>query len=102
MLVTSASEVAVPGVSDLIFVLHDQLANPTQVAVAELVVPRELDLGLKPEFGFTIRRQDVDMHPGLLPGEEKEPVGPLSEDRRTHRAHSTRGAADFPSCRMPP
>jgi len=45
----------------------------------------ELDGRLQPELGFSFRREDVNVLPRLLPGEEEKAEWTLSEDCRTHR-----------------
>src|SRR6478752_10719387 len=66
MLVTSASEVAAPGVSDLIGMLQDQLADALQIAVAELMVLGDLDRRIEPELYLSCGRLDMNMQPWLL------------------------------------
>src|SRR5438309_1361464 len=66
MLVTSASEVAVPGVSDLILVLQDQLTDAFQIAIAELMVLGDLDRRIEPELYLSCGRLDMNVQPRLL------------------------------------
>lgn len=74
MFVTSAVEVAVPGIPDLLLVIDDYCRTRLKVLGAELIVACELDGRLDPDLRFAIGGLDMDMQPLLLTREEKEPV----------------------------
>lgn len=58
---TSASEVAVPGISDLLLAFLDQSLDSSEVLSVELVVPRQLNLRLDPELRLAVGRLHMDM-----------------------------------------
>ena len=66
MFVTSTSEVAGPGISNLLFPVFDQILDPTQILCVETVVPGQLDSGLDPELCLTVGRLNVDVYACLL------------------------------------
>src|SRR5450755_2188792 len=86
MFVTSASEVAGPGIPDLLLVVGDQVYGAAQVLFSQLVVPCQLNLRLDPELRLAVGRLNVDMHPLLLSRKEEEPERTVPKDRRTHSA----------------
>src|SRR5450755_4081709 len=86
MFVTSASEVAGPGIPDLLLVVDDQLYGAPQVLFSQLGVPCQLNLRLDPELRLAVGRLNVDVHPLLLSRKEEEPERTVPKDRRTHSA----------------
>jgi hypothetical protein len=54
MFVTSASEVAGPGISNLLFAFLDQLLYPPQVLIAQPMISSKLDLWLDPELRLAV------------------------------------------------
>jgi hypothetical protein len=54
MFVTSASEVAGPGISNLLFAFLDHLLRPAQILIAESMASGELDPRFDPEFRLAV------------------------------------------------
>src|SRR5437870_3695130 len=90
MLVTSASEVTVPGICDLLLVLLDQLAGTPEILRGEAVASRQFDFRIEPELRLAVSGRDVDVQPRFLAGEEEEPEGPFAEHRWAHPPHRSR------------
>jgi hypothetical protein len=58
--------VAAPGISDLLFVLSDQLLSPVQVVCAELVISRQLDIRIEPELRLAVDGLNMDVQSFFL------------------------------------
>jgi hypothetical protein len=85
MFVTSASEVAAPGISDLLLAFFDQSLGSAEVLSVELLVPRQPNTRLDPQLGLAVRRLHMDVHALLLAREEEEPERSLAEYGRLIR-----------------
>jgi hypothetical protein len=85
-LVTSTSEVCLPGPPDFLFMFPDQLQRFENGSSPEALILRQRNLWFQPELCFPIRRLHVYMHAQLLAGEEKEPQVAAPQDRGTHCA----------------
>lgn len=59
---------------------------------SQSLVHGQFYLRFKPELRFTTRREHVHVHPRLLSREEKEPILPISEYRRTHCGNLAKSA----------
>jgi hypothetical protein len=62
---TSASEVALPGITEDLLVFNDDLAGLVEGPIGEPVTHRQVDLGVQPEIGLPLRGMNVDMRPRL-------------------------------------
>jgi hypothetical protein len=65
--------VLAPGSTDVIFVFPDQRFRRPNLAVVQAIILRQFNLRLKPELCFPARVVHMDVQPGLLAREEKEP-----------------------------
>ena len=67
---TSASEMARPGISDDLFVFDDQLFDTPKIRVTIAGVLGNVDLWLNPVLRLAIGGNDVDVEPGFLTREK--------------------------------
>ena len=80
MLVTSTAEVMVPGLLDLLDVFGDDRLRRCDLARRQTGGCRDMNGRGEPELRFTVRVRDMDVDAGLLPGEEKQAEGAISND----------------------
>jgi hypothetical protein len=66
------------------FVFPDQSLGRPNLAVVQAVILRQFNLRAKPELRFAVGVVHVDVKPGFLAREEKEPESILAKDRRAH------------------
>ena len=59
----------------------DQRFGRPNLAVVQAVILRQFNLRLKPELRFPARVVHMDVEPGLLAREEKEPESVLAKER---------------------
>ena len=72
MFVTSAPEVVVPGILNLLdMITHDCLRLP-HLSLAQSDVDGKLDLRRQPEFGFTVRMRNVHVYSCFFSREEEQ------------------------------
>jgi len=83
-LVTSISEMRLPGCADLIFVLSNQAPGRVELPLAQSVILGQLDLRFQPKLRLTVRSLDMDVHPRFLAGEEVEPEPSAPKHGWTH------------------
>ena len=76
MFVTSASEVAGPGISDLLFAFLDQLLRPPQALIAQPVGSSELDPWLTQNFASPSADWTWMCRRSSSPEKKKNPNGP--------------------------
>lgn len=62
----------------------DKSLYVTNLTLAQAVILRQCDYWLKPELGFSIRARHVNVHTGLLAGEEVKPKGTIAEYSGAH------------------
>lgn len=92
---TSAAEVPVPMLADFILSFLNDSQEFNQFHGTESLAYGKLDGWLEPEFRFTVRRQDMHMHPGLFSREKIEPIIAISKNRRTHNRTVTEPGCTF-------
>jgi hypothetical protein len=83
-LVTSTSEVRLPGSADFVFMFPDKFLDRPKLAVVQPVILRQLYSGLKPILSLPVGAMDVDVQTRFFAGKEEEPVPVLPKDRWTH------------------
>jgi len=84
MFVTSTSEVAMPGIFDLLDVRFYDLLRLPELRGGQADVYGHVHARMKPKFRLTIRMCDVHMNSCLFARELEETERPITNDGRRH------------------
>jgi hypothetical protein len=84
-LVTSTSEVIVPGAADDIFVFSDKAKRFVYIDLRQAVALGKFNLWLEPELGLTAIGLHMNMHSRFFAREEKQPKTLRTKNSGTHR-----------------
>jgi hypothetical protein len=82
--VTSATEVAGPGITDLLFVTYNEVYNVTELASGQSGGARHGNVRLQPDVRFAVRMRNVHVQPRFFSREKEESVRTFTEDGRRH------------------
>jgi hypothetical protein len=77
--------VSVPGICDFLQVSFNSAACVSDLIRAQSDLSRKFDIGLDPELRFSVGVGHVNVRPTLFPGEEEQPEGTVTKNRRRHR-----------------
>jgi hypothetical protein len=73
-----------PGADEFILVSPDRILDLLQLGATQAIIFGQFEFGFKPEFRFTVRMHDMDVHSPFLSREKVIPVPGFAIDGRAH------------------